>query len=39
MPAASLAVALLYNVAPRVPGVSDHVPRIVLGVPLTPPKL
>lgn len=38
-PGHSLAVALLYNVAPRVPGVADLVPRIVLGVPLTPPTL
>ena len=30
----SLAVALLYNAAPRVPGVADLIPRIVLGVPL-----
>ena len=33
-PGQSLAVALLYNAAPRVPGVADLVPRIVLGVPL-----
>jgi len=33
-PAQSLAVALLYNAAPRVPGVADLVPRVVLGVPL-----
>lgn len=33
-PKQSLAVALLYNAAPRVPGVADMVPRIVLGVPL-----
>jgi D-alanyl-D-alanine carboxypeptidase len=33
-PGHSLAVALLYNVAPRVPGVADLVPRIVLGVPV-----
>jgi D-alanyl-D-alanine carboxypeptidase len=33
-PGRSLAVALLYNAAPRVPGVADLVPRIVLGVPL-----
>jgi D-alanyl-D-alanine carboxypeptidase len=38
-PAQSLAVALLYNAAPRVPGVADLVPRIVLGVPLAAPKL
>ncbi len=37
-PKHSLAVALLYNTAPRVPGVADLVPRIVLGVPLAPPK-
>lgn len=28
------ATAVLYNVGPRVPGVADLVPRIVLGVPL-----
>ena len=28
-----VAVALLYNAAPRVPGVSDLIPRVVLGVP------
>ena len=33
-PKQSLAVALLYNAAPRVPGVADLIPRIVLGVPL-----
>lgn len=33
-PGQSLAVALLYNAAPRVPGVADLVPRLVLGVPL-----
>jgi CubicO group peptidase (beta-lactamase class C family) len=38
-PGHSLAVALLYNAAPRVPGVADLIPRIVLGVPLTVPKL
>jgi D-alanyl-D-alanine carboxypeptidase len=37
-PGQSLAVALLYNAAPRVPGVADLVPRIVLGVPLAAPK-
>src|SRR5215207_3020573 len=35
-PGPSLAVALLYNAAPRVPGVADLIPRIVLGVP--PPE-
>ena len=34
-PEKSLATATLYNVGPRVPGVTDLVPRIVLGVPLT----
>jgi len=33
-PGHSLAVAVLYNAAPRVPGVADLIPRIVLGVPL-----
>lgn len=33
-PEQRVAVALLYNSGPRVPGVSDLVPRIVLGVPL-----
>jgi CubicO group peptidase (beta-lactamase class C family) len=33
-PEQSLAVALLYNVAPRLPGVADLIPRVVLGVPL-----
>jgi CubicO group peptidase (beta-lactamase class C family) len=33
-PEHKLAVALLYNSVPRVPGVSDLIPRIVLGVPL-----
>jgi CubicO group peptidase (beta-lactamase class C family) len=33
-----LAVALLYNALPRVPGVSDLIPRIVLGVPLPEKK-
>ena len=33
-PEKATATAMLYNVAPRVPGVSDLVPRIVLGVPL-----
>jgi CubicO group peptidase (beta-lactamase class C family) len=33
-PGQSLAVALLYNAAPRVPGVADLIPRLVLGVPL-----
>ena len=33
-PEHSLATALQYNVFPRVPGVSDLIPRIVLGVPL-----
>ena len=33
-PEKTTAVALLYNVAPRVPGVSDLIPRIVMGVPL-----
>lgn len=32
-PEQSLAVALLYNVAPRLPGVADLIPRLVLGVP------
>nr|MDQ3070976.1 serine hydrolase [Acidobacteriota bacterium] len=36
-PQHSLAVALLYNAYPRVPGVSDIVPRLVLGVPLPAP--
>lgn len=36
-PQHSLAVALLYNAYPRVPGVSDIVPRIVLDVPLPAP--
>ena len=30
----SIAYAMLYNSAPRTPGISDLVPRIVLGVPL-----
>jgi CubicO group peptidase (beta-lactamase class C family) len=33
-PEHKVAVALLYNAGPRVPGVSDLIPRIVLGVPL-----
>jgi CubicO group peptidase (beta-lactamase class C family) len=33
-PEQSLAVALLYNVAPRLPGLADLIPRVVLGVPL-----
>ena len=33
-PERSVATALLYNVFPRVPGVSDAVPRVVFGVPL-----
>jgi CubicO group peptidase (beta-lactamase class C family) len=33
-PEHKLAVALLYNSVPRVPGVSDLIPRIALGVPL-----
>jgi D-alanyl-D-alanine carboxypeptidase len=33
----SLSVALLYNAAPRVPGVADLIPRIVLGVPMPKP--
>jgi CubicO group peptidase (beta-lactamase class C family) len=33
-PEHSVATALLYNVFPRVPGVSDVIPRIVFGVPL-----
>ena len=33
-PKESVAYSLLYNAAPRVPGVSDLIPRIVLGVPL-----
>ena len=37
-PGQSLAVALLYNVAPRVPGVADLIPRIVLGVPFPEKK-
>jgi CubicO group peptidase (beta-lactamase class C family) len=37
-PGQSLAVALLYNAAPRVAGVADLIPRIVLGVPLPAPK-
>lgn len=32
-PEKSLATATLYNVGPRVPGVSDLIPRLVLGVP------
>ena len=32
-PEKALATATLYNVGPRVPGVTDLVPRIVLGVP------
>ena len=32
-PKASVAYSLLYNSAPRVPGVSDLIPRLVLGVP------
>jgi D-alanyl-D-alanine carboxypeptidase len=31
-PAQSVAYSLLYNVAPRVPGISDLIPRIVLNV-------
>ena len=37
-PEKATATAMLYNVGPRVPGVSDLIPRIVLGVPLAPPK-
>ena len=33
-PKESVAYSLLYNAAPRVPGASDLIPRIVLGVPL-----
>jgi hypothetical protein len=33
-PEHSVATALFYNVFPRVPGVSDAIPRIVFGVPL-----
>ena len=33
-PEKATATAMLYNVAPRVPGISDLIPRIVLGVPL-----
>ncbi|CAN5864526.1 hypothetical protein BH18ACI5_BH18ACI5_18520 [soil metagenome] len=33
-PEHKLAVALLYNAGPRVPDVSDLIPRMVLGVPL-----
>ena len=33
-PEHSVATALLYNVFPRVPGVSDAIPRVVFGVPL-----
>ena len=36
-PQHSLAVALLYNAYPVVPGVADVVPRIILGVPLAAP--
>jgi len=36
-PQHSLAVALLYNAFPRVAGISDLIPRIVLGVPLPAP--
>ena len=37
-PEHKVAVALLYNVFPYVPGISDLVPRIVLGVPLPEKK-
>ena len=33
-PDTSVATALLYNVFPRVPGVSDAIPRVLFGVPL-----
>ena len=33
-PEESLAVALLYNAAPRVPNIDDLIPRAVMGVPL-----
>lgn len=33
-PEQSLAFALLYNVAPRVPNVADLIPRAVMGIPL-----
>lgn len=32
-----MAYAMLYNAGPRVPGISDLVPRVVLGVPLPSP--
>lgn len=32
-----MAYAMLYNAAPRVPGISDLIPRVVLGVPLPAP--
>ena len=38
-PEKATATAMLYNVAPRLPGVADLVPRIVLGVPPPAPKL
>lgn len=37
-PEQSLATALMYNVFPRVAGVSDAVPRVVFGVPLPEKK-
>ncbi|HYH08144.1 MAG TPA: serine hydrolase [Thermoanaerobaculia bacterium] len=37
-PEHKLAVALLYNVVPRLPDVADAIPRIVLGVPLAERK-
>ena len=36
-PKESVAYSLLYNAAPRVPNISDLVPRIVLGVPMSKP--
>jgi D-alanyl-D-alanine carboxypeptidase len=36
-PKESVAYAMLYNAAPRVPGVADLVPRLVLGVPMPKP--
>lgn len=38
-PEKATATAMLYNVAPRVPGVADLLPRLVLGVPLPAPRL
>ena len=36
-PEKAIATATLYNAAPRVPGASDLIPRVVLGVPLETP--